>query len=123
MAGCNCNIDHFDANTVDVITLGEQNVVCRYCGALGFSSENRGTEEQPHFGVQCCNKGKVQLNPFPNLPNGLYSFLTGNDSISKYFQKNIRMLNSGMAMTSFQIDDKTIHHGPPGAYKIQGQVY
>eukprot|EP00957_Ditylum_brightwellii_P137907 10513972-Ditylum_brightwellii.AAC.1 len=58
MAGCNCNIDHFDANTIDVFTLGKQNVVCTYCGALGFSSENYGTEEQPHFGGQCCNNGK-----------------------------------------------------------------
>ena len=42
---CNCNIDYVYTNTADLFTLGEQNAVCKYCGTLGFSSENCGTEE------------------------------------------------------------------------------
>eukprot|EP00957_Ditylum_brightwellii_P205444 15343925-Ditylum_brightwellii.AAC.2 len=36
MAGCNCSIDHFDANTVDVFTLGEQNLAVHIVVLLAF---------------------------------------------------------------------------------------
>ena len=84
-----CNIDTFNGDTVKMCSLGEMKTICNYCCAKGFHSENKGTKNLPHFGILCCNKGKIDLTPFNPLPQKLDDFFTADDSDSKHFRKNI----------------------------------
>ena len=99
------------------------NVKCKHCKALGFKSENKGTQREPHFGKLCCNKGQIMLAPIPSFPEPLMQLLNGTTDEDKHFQKNIRKFNSGMAMASLQMNNKTVTTGGPGAFKIQGLLH
>ena len=57
-AALHCNIDctnHMEG--VELYTLGEMDVVCQFCGAIGFMSEKR--NGQVSFGKLCCNGNKT----------------------------------------------------------------
>jgi hypothetical protein len=122
MSGRDCDIDTFDANTVTPYHIGPQNICCVYCGALGFKSENKGTRTKPHLGKLCCNQGKIKLPFYCQLPPDLRKLMTSDDPRSKYFRKHIRKFNSGMAMASLQVEDRTVNHGGPSAFTISGQM-
>jgi hypothetical protein len=106
-------------------SLGEMNVTCSFCNALGFRCENKGTISSPHFGRLCCNKGKSKFESYPYLPDELMELYEGNSIKAKYFRKHIRYFNSGMAMASLTAGhDATVRgNGPPGAYRINGIMY
>jgi hypothetical protein len=94
-----------------------------YCGSLGFEAENRGNESQSHYGTMCCNKGKLMFEELPELPPTLHRLFTSDDRDAQHFRKNIRQFNAGMAMASFQANNKTVRGGAPAAFKVVGQVY
>jgi DNA polymerase III alpha subunit (gram-positive type) len=96
---------------------------CMYCGSLGFEAENRGNESQRHYGTMCCNKGKLMFEELPELPPTLHRLFTSDDRDAQHFRKNIRQFNAGMAMASFQANNKTVRGGAPAAFKVVGQVY
>ena len=106
-------------------SLGEMNVTCSFCNALGFRCENKGTLSSPHFGRLCCNQGKSKFENYPYLPDELMQLYEGNTAKAKYFRKHIRYFNSGMAMASLTAgQDATVRgKGPPGAYRINGIMY
>ena len=97
-------------------------IECKYCSAKGFQSENKGTNKLPHFGILCCNKGKIKLTPFNPLPDKLYNYFTANDTDSKHFRTNIRGYNATLAMASLKINNRTVHTGAPGAFTVSGQM-
>ena len=106
-------------------SLGEMNVTCSFCNALGFRCENKGTNLSPHFGRQCCKQGTSKFESYPYLPDELMELYEGNSIKAKYFRKHIRYFNSGMAMASLTAGhDATVRgNGPPGAYRISGIMY
>ena len=64
------------------------------------------------------------LDEIPPLPPTLHHLFTSvDDPLAKHFRKKIRLFNSGMAMASFQANDKTVTRGAPGCFKVVGQVY
>ena len=120
--GLRCNIDTFNGEAIKRFSLGEMEIECKYCSAKGFQSENKGTNKLPHFGILCCNKGKIKLTPFNPLPDKLYNFFTADDIDSKHFRTNIRGYNATLAMASLKINDRTVHTGAPGAFTVSGQM-
>ena len=120
MVATHCDWANFHSDTVQPHSVGEMNVKCFFCNALGFKAENKGKQTEPHFGQLCCNKGKIMLDPIPTFPPPLMQLLNGTTDEDKHFQKNIRKFNAGMAMASLQVNDRTVTSGGPGAFKIQG---
>ena len=121
----NCNIDSLVLyNGVhSYYNVGECNYCCSYCGSLGFHDENRGSDTQRHYGKLCCNQGKIELEQFPELPPTLHHLFTSQEVLAQHFRKNMRQFNAGMAMASFQANEKTVMRGVPGAFKVVGQLY
>eukprot|EP00956_Cyclotella_meneghiniana_P030362 scaffold76058_cov23-Cyclotella_meneghiniana.AAC.1 len=120
-----CNLDSITLfNDIhSYYNVGSCNFCCSHCGALGFDSENRGTSSQRHYGILCCNQGKIMLDDLPDLPPTLENLFTSEDTLAQYFRKNIRRFNAGMSLCSFQATDKTVTTGEPGAFKVVGQTY
>jgi hypothetical protein len=75
--------------------VGACNLPCMYCGALGFQDENRGTNTRRHYGILCCNQGKIMFDPLPELPPTLLHLFNSEDNDAKHFRKNIRQFNAG----------------------------
>jgi hypothetical protein len=102
-------------------------LVCSYCNTIGFSAENLGTQRNVHFGVKCCNKGKVHgsIPLLPNIPASLHHLYTSPDSLSEYFRKNIRKFNSGLCMASMVVKEETrsTRHGGIASFTIKGQIF
>ena len=112
-----------DVSTVETFDLGPMDVVCYYCSAKGYKSERKGTIARPHLGSLCCNAGKKVLPTFESpIDLRLRSLYTANDPKSKYFRKNARKFNSGMAMASMRGKDVSLGLNGVSAYKIQGQL-
>lgn len=63
------------------------------------------------------------LEDLPELPPTMMHLFNSDDAVSKHFRKKIRQFNAGMAMASFQANERTVMRGLPGAYKVVGQVY
>ena len=57
------------------------------------------------------------------LPTLQHLFSSQNDALVRDFLKKVQQFNAGMAMASFQANDRTVTRGHPGAFKIVGQVY
>ena len=101
-AGVGCALTQ-DPNDVSTFLLGPMDEVeCVHCGALGFAGENQGSSSKPHLGSMCCRNNKINVpvaNDF-NLDPYIKHLLTSDSKEAKYFQRNSRMFNSGMAMAS-----------------------
>jgi len=80
---------------------------CVHCGATGFLCENKGNKEHIHFGAICCNKGKVNPAPWPDLPPFFFQLYTSPEPICKYFHNNIRKINAAFSMVSQCFTDAT----------------
>ena len=87
--------------------LGEMEVECGYCGALGFECEVQGTfidlndgKRKKHFGNLCCCKGTVKGITDYQLPQELGWLYTSDSPMAVHFRENARMYNNGMAMSS-----------------------
>ena len=104
--------------------IGKMDHECPHCGALLFKSEL----SDPKTGKwnMCCKNGKITLKPILNPPQELHHLFTQNDRLSKYFQENIVMLNSALAMSSSQIFRKELPHShrrAPPTFILSGAVY
>ncbi|UYV76779.1 hypothetical protein LAZ67_14002000 [Cordylochernes scorpioides] len=87
-----------------LISLGMMDTTCRFCGALRWKDE---------FSGMCCSNGTEPLR----------SLLSGENSDSVHFLRNIRKYNSCFKMTSFGTENQTHSVTFPTTFSIQGQVY
>ncbi|UYV82497.1 hypothetical protein LAZ67_21002535 [Cordylochernes scorpioides] len=71
----------------------------------------------------CCSNGKVRLPLIDLPPEPLRSLLSGENSDSVHFLRNIRKYNSCFLMTSFGAENQTHSVTFPTTFSIQGQVY
>ena len=97
---------------------------CPHCGALLFKSEL--SDHKTEKWNVCCRNGKIQLNPINLPPEELHNLFTKDYRLSKYFQENIVMLNSALAMSSSQIFRKELPHShgrAPPTFILSGAVY
>ncbi|UYV74027.1 hypothetical protein LAZ67_11001874 [Cordylochernes scorpioides] len=88
--------------------------VAGFCGALRWKDESYG---------MCCSNGKVRLPLIDLPPEPLRSLLSGENSDSVHFLRNIRKYNSCFQMTSFGAENQTHSVTFPTTFSIQGQVY
>ena len=97
---------------------------CKFCNALGYKGENKGNSQRDiHFGNLCCSRGKVELLMFPAHPESLHRLFTESNPLATYFRANIRLFNSGMAMASVKVTEKTVSRHGPASFKVCGQMY
>ena len=104
--------------------IGKMEHECPHCGALLFKSEL--SDHKTEKWNMCCKNGKIQLAPINTPPRALHHLFTQNDRISKYFQENILMLNSALAMSSSQIFRKELPHShrrAPPTFILSGAIY
>lgn len=127
--GRRCNIDDLRLGHCRYYSVGTMNFECKYCKALGWKDENRGTRTNVHFGILCCNQGKIELDPIPELPQRMLDLYTERSVQAKYFQNNLRFFNAGMALASMTFKNKngdaTVRAGQgsgPGVFKVCGQL-
>lgn len=94
----NCNMDTFYSGTVLLFKVGNMDVVCDYCGAMGYKAEAYDVKidgvEYTHFGKMCCNKGKIRLDEYYPYPPALERLFVDDTPRARYFRSNIRMFNS-----------------------------
>ena len=87
----------------------------------GYKGENKGANlNDIYFGNLCCNKGKIMLPMFPAHPESLHGLFTETNSLAKYFRANIRLFNSGMAVASVMVTEKTVLTHGPASFKVCG---
>lgn len=102
-----------DYGTDSSVVLGSMTYKCQWCNALKWKDETPG---------MCCSAGKVQLEPFKQLPEPLYSLVNDLHPNHVHFLDNIRKYNACFQMTSF--GGKQIKEGGfSPTFKVQGQVY
>ena len=115
----------YDTNSVFRHCLGSMDIECSQCRALHWIEEKvAGSALAPIFS-SCCANGKINLPTIDQPPEPLLSLLTGEDSRSRNFRKNIRKYNSVLAFTSMgaRVDQSVV--GTRGVYnfRIHGEVY
>ena len=126
-AALHCNIEHTNLmKGVELYMLGEMDVVCQFCGAIGFKSEKR--NGQISFGKLCCNGSKTYPGNLLKAPIhcNLVELFTGTTPQARFFCTHIRKFNSQFAMASLIIDhDVTVSNGLAGAvaFWIMGQLH
>ena len=83
------------------------NNCCYYCGFLGFYDKNREIVNERHQGILCCNKGKIIHEDLELSPIMMHLFIS-DDAVAKHFRKNkkICQINDGIAMASFQANER-----------------
>ena len=104
--------------------IGKMEHECPHCGALLFKSE-LGDKKTGQWNL-CCKNGKIKLNTPLKPPAILHHLFTADDSLAKYFQENILMLNNALAMSSSQIFRKELPHSygrAPPTFILSGAVY
>lgn len=99
--------------TDSTVSLGAMNNKCHWCNALKWKEEPPG---------MCCSAGKVQLPPYEQLPEPLYSLIMDIHPEHDHFMNRIRKYNSCFQMTSFGAK-QIIKDGFMPTFKVQGQVY
>ena len=63
------------------------------------------------------------LPMFPAHPESLHGLFTETNPLAKYFRANIRLFNSGMAMASVMVTEKTVLSHGPASFKVCGQMH
>jgi len=97
--------------------------VCKFCNAIGYNGELKGSVTQPHLGSLCCNQGKSKCKVFPEIPQELWNLYSQQTDEAVYFRKNIRKINAGLAMASNVKTDVTRRNQGPAAFRVCGQMY
>ena len=126
-AALQCNIDRTNhMEGVELYTLGPMDVVCQFCGAIGFKSEKR--NGQVSFGKLCCNGNKTHPGNVLKTPlhRNLVELFTGSTPQARFFRTHIRQFNSQFAMASLIIDhDVTVSNqlGGAAAFRIMGELH
>jgi hypothetical protein len=72
--------------------LGDMNIVCSHCNAIGFACERKGTRINSHFGKLCCNGGKSMFHNYPFLPSDLIDLYLSTDVRARIFSKKHSLL-------------------------------
>ena len=111
---------------VELYTLGAMDVVCQFCGAIGFKSEKR--NGQVSFGKLCCNGNKTHPGNLLKAPLhcNLVKLFTVTTPQARFFHTHIHKFNSQFAMASLIIDhDVTVSNqlGGAAAFQIMGQLH
>jgi hypothetical protein len=105
--------------------LGPMNILCEYCGALHFASEQLTSSRvgAPKFG-SCCSQGRVSLPYLRDPPISLRHLFEGNDNRAKEFRTNIRRYNAALAFTSLGETREQLNVPGPGPYvfKFHGEL-
>ncbi|TFK65829.1 hypothetical protein BDN72DRAFT_800757, partial [Pluteus cervinus] len=103
--------------------LGRMDIECPYCHALHWDAEktSRSRIGRPSFGT-CCDHGQVQLPPLRDPPPLLRDLLTGMDSMSKEFRKDIRQYNMAFAFTSLGVQQDDVNDHGGWVFRILGQL-
>ncbi|XP_030762655.1 uncharacterized protein LOC115887381 [Sitophilus oryzae] len=102
-----------DYENDSTVALGSMSNKCRWCNALKWKEETPG---------MCCSSGKVQLLPYEQLPEPLYSLIMDLHPDHEHFMNGIRKYNNAFQMTSFGAKE-IIRDGFMYTFKVQGQVY
>lgn len=91
---------------------------CRFCKALFFNEEfaNRCKDSS-----LCCQRGKVNLEPYSVCPAELQHILTSTSTQGKHFRNNIRHYNAACAFASTVGKYEAMGAGPHVA-KVNGVV-
>ena len=89
---------------VELYTLGEMDVVCQFCGAIGFKSKKR--NGQVCFGKLCCNGNKTHPGNLLKAPihHNLVELFTVTTPQAQFFCTHIHKFDSQVAMASSIID-------------------
>ena len=89
---------------VELYTLGAMDVVCQFCGAIGFKSEKR--NGQVSFGKLCCNGNKTYPGNLLKAPlhHNLVKLFNSSTPQARFFCNHICKFNSQFAMASLIID-------------------
>jgi hypothetical protein len=85
----------FDEGTVELHSCGTLDTMCNFCHAKHFRAE----QPTDKLFTQCCQKGKVILEPIQIAPL-LQELMSGKHKYSKNFLENIRSFNSALAFAS-----------------------
>jgi len=103
--------------------IGSMNVSCVHCNAKHFAAEKISNKGNSFH--DCCNHGKVYLQPLPEFPHFLKSLYEENHEKSNQFFNYIRTYNSSFSFASFNANVVNFSGRRPGPYcfKIQGQIY
>jgi len=120
-AGCRCNLDSMNLHNYLTHNLGNMDGVCTFCGATGFHQENRASRCTVHYGVICCNSGKVQPPSLPDLPPSFQRLYTSTEPPLLFFCSHIRKFNASFCMASTNVQDVSLH--PPASFQIRGQLF
>ena len=103
----------YNANNFNICTnIGKLDIQCQYCSAFRFRDETKN---------MCCGTGKVNLTPFPPLPNPLATLYSGTTPQSVCFLENIRKYNSVFQLTSLGCNEVLLRGWNP-QFRIQGQL-
>ncbi|KYM94629.1 ATP-dependent DNA helicase PIF1 [Cyphomyrmex costatus] len=98
-------------------------VSCIHCNAKHFAAERISNKGDSFH--DCCNHGKVYLEPLPEFPHFLRALYEGNHEKSNHFLNYIRSYNSSFSFAFFNANMINFSERRPGPYcfKIQGQIY
>jgi len=105
---------------IERLDIGLMNIQCRYCLALHFNGERKGTSNEFN---SCCNFGNVVLQPLQRTPPLLEELLNGSHPHSNNFRTHIRNYNNALAMVSMGAQLSTPPGHGPFCYRIHGMTY
>jgi hypothetical protein len=112
---------------VEYLNIGHPDRICEDCGAMMWYHERTKkayNPRKPKFSL-CCRKGRVEIAPYPRLPQPLHDLYHKLDKKSKFFLANIRSFNSMFSFTSMggKVNRDTHDgHGPP-MFVMEGENY
>jgi hypothetical protein len=108
----------FDEVSVDLHSCGTLDTMCNFCQAKHFRAE----QATDKLFTQCCQKGKVILEPIRVAPL-LQDLMSGKHKHSKNFLENIRSFNSALAFASMGANIAPPPGYGPYCFRINGQIY
>ena len=111
----------------DYVDESDPTYTCVHCGAIMWFGEriNKTKSRKKPIFTLCCMQGQVQLPLLKKSPDVLMKLLTGNDKLSKHFQKNTRSYNMVFSFTSLGGKvDKSVRKGRgPQMLVLHGENY
>lgn len=111
----------------DYVDEGDPEHNCVHCGAIMWYGEriNKSKYRKKPIFTLCCMQGQVQLPYLKKPPDLLMNLLTGNDTLSKHFQRNTRSYNMVFSFTSLggKIDKSLKKGRGPQMIQLHGENY
>ena len=120
-AGMQSNIDLFQPHECNYYNVGSMIYECHHCQALGFNSENRSTKIGiQHYGILCCNQGKIIIDSIPTPPHDMLRLWIENTEEANFFREHIRAINAQLNFGSLQVTNKTGQGCDSASFKVCG---